>query len=111
CVRMNDVYEKLDWMVLFLLAGLIPLGTAMEKTGLVDSIVTVVSASIGDLRPELVILLFYLLTSLFTEIMSNNATAIVLTPVALGAAEQLGMNPYALIVAVMFGASASFMTP
>lgn len=111
CVRMNDVYEKLDWMVIFLLAGLIPLGTAMEKTGAVQSIVTGVASSLGELRPEIVILLFYLLTSLLTEVMSNNAAAVVLAPVALGSAEQLAMNPYALIVAVMFGASASFMTP
>lgn len=111
CVRMPEVYERLDWMVVFLLAGLIPLGTAMEKTGLVHAIVESLTVALGGLRPELVILLVYLLTSLLTSIMSNNATAIVLTPVALGSAAELGINPYAMLVAVMFGASAAFMTP
>lgn len=111
CVRMNEVYERLDWMVIFLLAGLIPLGTAMEKTGVVHSMVGALESSLGSMSPEFVILIFYLFTSLLTEVMSNNAAAIVLTPVAIGSAEQLGMNPYALLVAVMFGASAAFMTP
>lgn len=111
CVRMTEVYERVDWMVLFLLAGLLPIGTAMEKTGVVDAIVGVVVGSIGGLPPEIVILLFYLLTSLLTEIMSNNAAAVILTPVALGSAADLGLNPYAALVAIMFGASASFMTP
>ncbi len=54
---------------------------------------------------------FYLCTSLLTSVMSNSATAVVLTPIALLTAADLGMNPYALLVAVMFGASADFMTP
>ena len=111
CVRMNEIYERVDWMVIFLLAGLLPLGPAMEKTGAVDAIVDQLANSIGGLPPEFVILLFYLITSLLTAIMSNNAAAVVLAPVALGSAEALGLNPYALLVAIMFGASASFMTP
>ncbi len=70
-----------------------------------------VAHSLGPYGPFVVVGAFYLVTSLLTEIMSNNACAVVLTPIALLTATELGVNPYALLVAVMFGASASFMTP
>ncbi len=111
CVRLDEVYSDLDWSVVFLLAGLIPLGLAMDQTGLAGWVSGVVSALLGPLPPVAAVATFYLLTSLLTEVMSNNATAVLLTPVALGTAAELGLNPCALLVAVMFGASASFMTP
>lgn len=111
CVRLAEVYEELDWSVVILLAGLIPLGLAMDETGAAEWLGHAVAASLGPLGPVVLIGAFYLVTSLLTEVMSNNAAAVVLTPVALLAAAEAGLNPYALLVAVMFGASASFMTP
>ena len=111
CVRIEEVYGKLDWSVLALLAGLIPLGLAMDGTGAADLIGQGVAGLLGPVPPVVAVAVFYLITSLLTEVMSNNATAILLTPIALTTAADLGMNPYALLVAVMFGASASFMTP
>lgn len=111
CVRLEEVYADLDWSVVFLLAGLIPLGLAMDETGAATLISEVASDLLGPLPPMVAVAAFYLLTSLLTEVMSNNAAAVVLTPVALSSASALEMNPYALLVAVMFGASASFMTP
>ena len=111
CVRLDEVYGELDWSVVFLLAGLIPLGLAMDQTGAAAWISRIVSDLLGPLPPVAAVAVFYLLTSLLTEVMSNNATAVVLTPVALSTATELDLNPYALLVAVMFGASASFMTP
>jgi di/tricarboxylate transporter len=111
CVRLEEIYAELDWMVVFLLAGVIPLGVAMDKTGAAQWLADAVAASVGPLGPHFTVAAFYLLTSLLTSVMSNNATAVVLTPIALLTAADLGMNPYALVVAVMFGASASFMTP
>ena len=111
CVRLGEVYERMDWMVIFLLAGLIPLGTAMEKTGVVHELVQALSSAVEGWGPAGTVGLIYLVTTLLTSIMSNNAAAIVLTPVAIGLAHENGLNPYALLVAVMFGASASFMTP
>lgn len=111
CLRMTDIYGELDWTVVFLLAGLLPLGAAMEDTGAALLIGSWTADLLGALGPGAAILAFYLITSILTEVLSNNAAAVVLTPVALLTAAELGMNPYALLVAVMFGASASFMTP
>lgn len=111
CVHLEEVYHELDWSVVFLLAGLIPLGTAMDVSGAAEWLAGSVAGLLGRLGPAGVVAVFYLLTSLLTEVMSNNATAIVLTPIAILTAGELGMSPYALLVALMFGASASFMTP
>lgn len=111
CVRIREVYAELDWSVLVLLAGLLPLGLAMDGTGAAAWVGGVVARALEGTSPVVVVGAFYLLTSLLTEMMSNNAAAAVLTPIALGTAAGLDMNPYALLVAVMFGASASFMTP
>lgn len=111
CVSLEEVYSELDWLVLIVLAGLIPLGIAMETSGAAAWLVHSVTSNLGDLSPALVVGAFYLFTSLLSAVMSNTATAVVLTPVAILAAADLGMSEYALLVAVMFGASASFMTP
>ena len=111
CVRLEEIYEELDWRIVFLLAGTIPLGIAMDETGAAAVLGHAVAASVGPLGPVAVVAAFYAVTSLLTEVMSNVAAAVVLTPIALLTAPDLGMNPYALLVAVMFGASASFMSP
>lgn len=111
CVSLREVYEELDWTIIFLLAGFLPLGLAMEESGAAVWMVGHLIGALEGLPPQVIIGAFYLFTSVATELMSNTATAILLTPIALQVAERLAMNPYALLVAVMFGASASFMTP
>lgn len=111
CVTLEEMYDELDWMVVFLLAGVIPLGLAMDKTGAASWMGHMIGETFGAFGPRAVVAAFYLMTSVLTSIMSNNATAVVLTPIAIVTAQDLGMNPYALLVAVMFGASADFMTP
>ena len=83
----------------------------MDKTGAAAGIGDHFASVYGRIGPRAVVSAFYLMTSVLTSIMSNNATAVVMTPIALLSADDLGMNPYALLVAVMFGASADFMTP
>ncbi|HUP00781.1 MAG TPA: SLC13 family permease [Gemmatimonadota bacterium] len=111
CVSLEEIYADLDWMVVFLLAGVIPLGVAMDKTGAAAWLGHGAADVFGPLGPTAVVAAFYLMTSLLTAVMSNNAAAVVMTPIVLLTATDLGMNPYALLVAVMFGASADFMTP
>jgi di/tricarboxylate transporter len=111
CVRVDELYTEMDWMVVFLLAGLLPLGIAMETTGAAAWMVTGLTAGLSDVTPTAAIAAVYVVTALLTAVMSNAATAVVVAPVALFMAAELGMNPYALLITVMFGASASFMTP
>ena len=111
CVRMREIYQELDWMVVFIMAGLIPLGLAMGSTGAVTWLATGVVDATSALGETGIIAAFYLLTAAMTAVVANTATAVMLTPVAIAVAETTGLNPYALLVAVMFGASASFVTP
>jgi di/tricarboxylate transporter len=111
CLRTDEALRALDTPTLFLLAGTIPLGLAMESTGLAAQIVQGVLALTGGADPRLFLSIFYLLTSLLTEMISNNAVAVLLTPIALQLAVTLGIDPKPLLVAIAFGASASFMTP
>ncbi len=111
CVRLDEIYAELDWLVVFVLAGLIPLGLALEATGAASWIASHVVSLTAGLGEVGLIAAFYLLTAILTAVISNAATAVMLTPVAILTAVDAGINPYALLVAVMFGASASFVTP
>ena len=111
CLTIPHATRALDPAVLLLLAGMIPLGLAMEETGFALAIAQFVVDQAGPLGPVFLIGGFYLLTSLLTEVLSNNAAAVVLAPIALGVAAQAGIDPKPLLVAVTFGASASFATP
>ena len=111
CVHVEEIYGEVEWLVIFVLAGLIPLGVALEATGAAELLagwVVTLSSPLGEIG---LIAAFYLLTAVMTAVVSNAATAVMLTPVAIFAATQGGVNPYALLIAVMFGASASFVTP
>ena len=111
CVEVEEAVEAVDWRILGLIFAMLAIGVAMDQTGLARAIGTWVGSTVGHLGPVVTVAAFYLLTSLLTELMSNQAAAVVLTPIALTTAAELQMNPYTLVVAVMFGASASFMTP
>ncbi|MDE0394742.1 MAG: SLC13 family permease [Gammaproteobacteria bacterium] len=111
CVRVEEIYAEVEWLVVFVLAGLIPLGIALESTGAAQLIAGWVVTLASPFGTTGLIAAFYLVTAAMTAIVSNVATAVMLTPVAILAAVQAGVNPYALVIAVMFGASASFVTP
>jgi di/tricarboxylate transporter len=111
CLRVDEALRSLEPSTLMLLAATIPIGVAMETTGLVDTIVDGLIGVTGTENHLLLLAVFYLITALLTEIISNNAVAVLLTPVALQLASQMGVDPTPLLAAVMFGASAAFMTP
>ena len=94
-----------------LIFGMLALGIAMDKTGAAELIVNSLVALTGGLGPIYILAALYLITSILTEIISNTAAAILLTPIAIGLAEQFGIDARPFVVAVMFAASASFATP
>ncbi|MCB9896443.1 MAG: SLC13 family permease [Planctomycetes bacterium] len=111
CLDVHDATRSLEPSVLMLLAGTIPLGLAMERTGLAADMAASVVDLAGPHGPIVLVSAFYLLTSLLTEFLSNNAAAVLLTPIGLGIATRTGIDPKPLLVAIAFGASASFATP
>jgi di/tricarboxylate transporter len=107
----TEVYDAVHWDVIFLLAGVIPLGIALEGTGAADLLADAVVAS-ADVLPAIAVLgLFYLVTALLTNVISNNASVVLMIPVAVEAAQQLGANAFSFVLAVTFAASTAFMTP
>jgi di/tricarboxylate transporter len=111
CLSLEEAYEAVDWSVIFLLAGLLTLGVAMENTGAAAYLAEGLLLGMGNAGPFVLVAAFYLLTSVLTEAMSNNATAVLLAPIAIAMAGTLGVDPRPLLVTVAFAASASFMTP
>tara|TARA_B100001971_G_scaffold214105_1_gene249776 strand:- start:1465 stop:3240 length:1776 start_codon:yes stop_codon:yes gene_type:complete len=111
CLRLSEATQAMDTSVLLLMAGTIPIGLAMIKTGLAFDIATHFLGVIGTTQPWIVIGGIYFLTMVFTAFFSNTATAALMVPVALSVATEVGMNPIPLMIAIIFGASSCFATP
>ena len=111
CLDVEDAYKAVDWKILSLIFGMLAVSIAMDKVGLVRLIVENVMGLLPWAGPLLLLSFIYLFTSILTEVLSNNAVAVLVTPIAIGMAQHLGVDPRAFVVAVMFAASASFATP
>ncbi|WP_089760568.1 SLC13 family permease [Halarsenatibacter silvermanii] len=111
CVEPTEIYEAVNWEIIFLMAGLIPLGTAMELTGTADYIAGQFLLLAGGLPPLGILALFYLFTSLVTNVISNRGSVVMMVPVAVDAALRMGAAPFPFVLAVTFGASTAYLTP
>lgn len=111
CIGNDQAYQAVDWRVIVLLAGVLPLGIAMQKSGLAQGIADFSVDWVGGFGPLAVLAAVYLVTALLTELMSNNAAAVLITPIAYSTAVSLGVSPTPFLVAVLFAASTSFATP
>ncbi len=111
CLRREQAYRAIEWPVIVLLGSLIPLGVALQKHGIATGAAEHAVALLGGYGPIALLAAIYLATALLTEIMSNNATAVLLAPVAISTAHSLGLDPIPFLIAVTIAASTSFATP
>jgi len=111
CIKLQEAYDAIDWFVIFLLAGVIPLGIVMEKTGAADFLAQWISQFAESLGPVGLISVFYLVATLFAAIMSHNAAIILLLPIGIASARGMDVDPRPFIMAITFAAASSLATP
>ncbi|MBM2577311.1 SLC13 family permease [Jannaschia sp. Os4] len=111
CVDADEAFGAVEGRLLILIFAMLAVGQGLQASGAVAMIVDVAAPGLAVLHPILLVWAIFLLTSVLTELVSNNAVAVVVTPLAIGVAEALGVDPRPLVVAVMVAASASFSTP
>lgn len=111
CLKITELHESIRWDVIFLLAGVIPLGLALERTGGAHLLAGLAAHSAKYVSSLGVLYVFYFFAMLLTELISNNATVILMVPVGVGAAQALGLDPKAVTLCITFAASTSFSTP
>jgi di/tricarboxylate transporter len=111
CLHPREVYRAIDLSLVFLLAGSLALGVALEKTGLTNALASSLTGLTGLTGPFVVMVGFFLVAVIFSELLSNSGTVALLGPIAISSAVQMGINPMALLAAVTFGSSAAFAMP
>ena len=111
CLTMDEAYRSIEWKAVFLIAGMIPLGIAMQKTGAASFVATWMVNLLGDYGPSVIMAGLYILTSLASQVMPNPVAAVLLVPIALNTASDLGVSPYPLAMTVAIAASAAFLSP
>ena len=103
--------NAIDWKSIVLIAGMLPMSTALVKVGLVELAANVFTSTLGDYGPVVVMGGLFLLTSVFTQVLSNTATTVIIAPLALVTAQSMGIDPRAFLMAVAVAASMAFATP
>lgn len=111
CVDPREAYRSIDWSILFIIFGMLGLGKAMENTGAAALIAGNAAELLEPYGPIAVLAMIYILASILTEVVTNNAVAILMTPIAIAIAQGMEVNPRGFVIAIIFGASASFVTP
>jgi di/tricarboxylate transporter len=111
CIDADEAFGFVDGRLLALIFAMLVVGAGLEHSGAVALIVAAIAPFLQGLSPFFMVLAVYALTSFLTEIVSNNAVAVIMAPIAIGLGAELGVDPRGLVVAVMFAASASFATP
>lgn len=110
-INKSDFFSSIDWEVYFLLSGLIPMGMAIEKSGTASYIAAKI-LNLSNVLPAISIaMIIYLATSVMATVVGNNASALLMLPIAIGTAQQLGVNPFAFVLITTFAASAAFASP
>jgi di/tricarboxylate transporter len=111
CLTMEEAYRSIEWKAVFLIAGMLPLGIAMEQTGAASFLAEGMVTLVGGLGPVAVMAGLFLLAALASQVMPNPAVAVLLAPIALNTANDLGISPYPFMMAIAVSASAAFLSP
>lgn len=111
CIDSDEAWRTLDGAILVLIFSMLIIGLGLQQSGAVDMIVGAIAPVLSNLPPLALLIAVYMLTSLLTELITSNAVAVVMTPIVISLAAQVGIDPRPLVVAVMFAGSASFATP
>jgi di/tricarboxylate transporter len=111
CLTMEEAYRSIQLNAVFLIAGMLPLGTAMEKTGAAQFLAEGMVSLVGGYGPIAVMAGIFVLVSIASQVMPNPAVAVLLAPIAMSTAANLGVSPYPLLMTVAISASAAFLSP
>lgn len=111
CLKMDEAYRSIEWQSVFLIAGMLPMGIAMAKTGTAQYLSDQIIDLVGGYGPWAIMIGLFVLTTVITEFMSNAAAAVLVAPIAISAAAQIGVAPYAFVMGVGIAASNSFLFP
>jgi len=111
CLTMDEAYEVIDWKSIVLIAGMLPMATALESVGLIDNIARTLTNTLGGAGPLVVLGSLFLITATFTQVLSNTATTVIIAPIGLATAIELGVQPYAFLMAIAIAASMAFASP
>lgn len=111
CLTMDEAYQSIDWRSVFLIAGMLPLGTAMENTGAARYLADLLIVGVGPWGPRALLGGIYVLVALLTQPMSNAAATVLIVPIAIDTALEIGASPHPFVLSAVIGASTSFLTP
>ena len=111
CVRLDAIYRIIRWKTVVLIAGMLPLATALTKTGATDLMAKELVAALGSLGPIAMLVVVFLVTALVGLFVSNSATAVLIAPITIDAAQTLHVSPYALAMTVSIACCAAYVTP
>jgi len=110
-LTMDEAYRNVEWRAVFLIAGMLPMGAALQQSGAAELMTQQVVNLVGGMGPLAVVAAFYIVTAIGAQVIPTAAVAILMAPIALNTASDLGLSPYALMMTVAMSASASFMSP
>lgn len=111
CVPIKKAYANISWTSVVMIAAMIPMGTAMQNTGMAEMAANALVDTLGGIHPTALLAGFFLVTSLFSQAISNSATAVLMAPIALIAASALGVSPMPFLIIVAVSASTACLTP
>lgn len=111
CLTMDEAYNSIEWKSVFLIAGMLPMGIAMENTGAAQFLADLIIGLVGSIGPQAIMIGLFVLTTIITEFMSNAAAAVLVAPIAISAAWSVGVDPRAFVMGVAIAASNSFLFP